>query len=236
MPYIAPISHQAFVPRGTPTQVGGNGIMWESGGTQNLMNSCLSAITQYNPAGLNVVNLNTWNDFAEGSAFTPSKQNGFHWLDLFAWYMVQMVTGSYPTIVRDGLYLTHRKQKTTGTTYTSVQKKFVVAAGTPSGASFTGTAWIDILDVTVYLVTAATVEVTSGANAPVTFSLTPGRNRVSVPLAVGTQTARIIRGGVDAVVVTSPITVSATQLVQDMTYYGTSNFTSVPRPVPVIPD
>jgi lysophospholipase L1-like esterase len=236
MPYIAPISHQAFVPRGTPTQVGGNGIMWESGGTQNLVNSCLSAIAQYNPTGLNIINLNTWNDFAEGSPFAPSKQNGFHWLDLFSWYMVQMVTGSYPTIVRDGIYLTHRKQKTTGGTYTSVQKKLVIAAGTPSGSTFTGTTWIDILDVTAFLVSAATLEVTSGANTPVTFSLTPGRNRVSVPLAVGTQTARIIRGGVDAVVVTSPIVVSNTQLVQDMTYYGTSNFASVARPVPVIPD
>ena len=237
MPYIAPISHQAFVPRGTPTQVGGNGIMWESGGTLNLVNSCISAIDQYNAAALNVVNLNTWNDFAEGSAFTPSKANGFHWLDLWSWYMVRMVTGAYPTIVRDGLYLTHREQKTTGTTYTSVQKKFVVAAGTPgTGGTFTGTTWVDILDVTVFLTSAATVEVTSGANAPVTFTLAAGRNRVTVPLALGTQTARIIRAGTAVVVVTSPITVTATQLVQDMSYYGTSNFAAVQRPVPVIPD
>jgi hypothetical protein len=151
--------------------------------------------------------------------------------------MVQMVTGAYPTIVRDGLYLTHREQKTTGTSYTSVQKKFVIAAGTPAtGGGFTGTTWVDILDVTVFLVSAATVEVTSGGNAPVTFNLAAGRNRVTVPLAVGTQTARIIRGGSAAIVVTSPIVVSATQLVQDMTYYGTSNFASVARPVPVIPD
>lgn len=238
MPYIAPISHQAFVPRGTPTQVGGNGIMWESGGTQNLVNSCQSAIDQYSSATLNVVNLNTWNDFAEGSAFTPSKANGFHWLDLWSWYMVRMVTGAYPAIVRDGIYLTHRKQRTTGTTYTSVQKKFVVGAGTPaSGGGFTGTAWIDILDCTVFLTATATVEVTSGANAPVAFaSLAPGRQRLTVPLGVGAQSARIIRGGVDAVVLTSPTPVSTSLLVQDMSYIGSSSFANVSRPVSVVPN
>jgi hypothetical protein len=239
MPYIAPISTQAFVPRGTPTQVGGNGIMWESGGTLNLENSCLSASNQLDPTGWNIVNINTWNDFTEGSSMAPSKGSGFHWLDLWSWHMVKMVTGSYPTIVRDGLYLTHRKQKTSGVTYTSVQKKFVVQAGTPSGSptTYTGTNWIDILDVVVYLTAPATVEVTSGTNAPVSFTLAAGRNRVTVPLGNGTQSARILRGGTPTgTAVTSPITVSATQLVQDLMYYGCSSFAGVARPVPVIAD
>jgi hypothetical protein len=235
MPYIAPISNQAFVPRGTPSQVGGNGIMWEAGGTQNLINSCISAIDQYNSAGWNVVNLNTWNDFAEGSHLCPSQRNGFNWLDLWSWYAVRMITGSYPTIVRDGIYLTHRPQMVTGVSYTSVQKKFVVAAGTPgTGGTYTGTSWVNILDVTVFLTSPATVEVTSGSNAMVSFSLPAGRNRVQVPMVPGTQSARIVRAGVTVVLYTSPLTVSNTQLVQDLTYVpGGSYRRDNPGPIPV---
>ena len=238
MAYNAPISNQAFVPRGTATQVGGNGIMWESGGTLNLVNSCQSAIDQLDPNGLNIININTWNDFAEGSHVCPSQRNGFNWLDLWSWYMVRLVTGSFPTITREGIYLTHRRQLTSGVTYSSVQKKFVVAAGTPgTGGTYTGTTWINILDCTVFLTSAATVEVTSGSNAPVSFSLTAGRNRIQVPLANGTQSARIVRAGTAVVSYTSPLPVSATQLVQDLTEYtGGSLRLASPGPIPVVPN
>lgn len=227
MPYIAPISNQMQAARGNPEDPTTPGYIWEALGTLNLVNTCVSGIDQLT-TGLNIWNINTWNDITEASHFMPSVRNGFHWLDLFSYYAVRAVTGAYPTILREGLYLTHRPQKISGVTYTSIQDKFVTVMST--------TPLTDILDCTVYLTSAATVELVSGGNAPVTFSLSAGRYRVTAPLANGTQIARIKRGATVVKSLTSPQVVSATQLVQDLTYYGCSSFDDVARPVPVVPD
>lgn len=244
MPYIAPVSTQGYYPRGNTDNTGGFGYIWEAKGTQNLINSwTIGAVNQSGGVGTEMVQGITWNDVAEGSQVFPSSESGWHWLDLFLYFNIKHKTGSYPVIVRDGIYLTHRKQQTTdnhaggGATYSGVQTKFATRYHDPATghAGTIESPILNILDGVVFLTAAATVNLVSGG-VTTTFSAPAGFSRFECPLRLGTQSGTVVRAGVTVASVTSPIVVSATQVVEDLTYYGASSFAAVPRPVPIVAD
>lgn len=95
-----------------------------------------------------LIQIPTWSDYAEGAHLNPSTNHGWCWLDLNFYHMIRFKTGSFPTITRDALYLTHRRQPLDGKTSTTSLTSSVVTyngyrgstvriTGSPTGGTFT---------------------------------------------------------------------------------------------------
>lgn len=164
----------------------------------------------------------TWDDHAEGANIDPTVESGWFWLDVNAYWLVRYKTGSWPVITRDAIYLSHRRQPVSGVTYTSAaQTQFMVLAG--------NTTPVDQVEALVFSTTATgTVAITTSAGTT-SFDLStmtavvPGVYACVVALALGTASATLIRAGTTLATVNSAVTVSTTQPVQDMSYYGASS-------------
>ena len=163
----------------------------------------------------------TWNDYSE-TAVSPSAGHGYGYLDLSSYYLVKFKTGSYPTIKRDAVYLTHRTHTAKATpacaSYTSpkIPCTLLMESTDASIADY------DNVESTVFLTAPATVEIKIGANT-YNHNLPAGMSVVSNPLATGTVSARIMRGGTKVAGVTSPYIVTDSPPVQDMQYHIVSS-------------
>lgn len=216
--WMAPVSTGDDRPRG--------GAFWERRGTEQLRASWLAAM------GLNkslskvyreadMVQIPTWDDYAEGAEIQPNKYNGGVWADVNAYYMCRYKTGVWPTIVRDCIYLTHRIHPLTGTRYTSRQTKFAVRRGS--------TPETNEIEALVFVTSpSGTVTITAGGisqnfDVATATKVAPNVYSFRVPLRTGTVSAKYVRNGTTVAAVTSPHSVSTTQLVQDTTYRGASS-------------
>lgn len=81
-----------------------SGVFDEQQGLLTLRDQWLTAIAN----NVDWVQYRTWNDFSEGAQMVPSRNHGYSYLDVSAYYLTRWKTGSYPTIKRDALYLSHR--------------------------------------------------------------------------------------------------------------------------------
>jgi hypothetical protein len=78
----------------------------EAENTTNLRNTWQIAIN----SDADWVQLITWNDFGEGTAFAPSVQHGTALLELNAYFAAVYKTGRPPPVTVDQVFLTHRTQ------------------------------------------------------------------------------------------------------------------------------
>ena len=189
--------------------------------TEQLRTSWLAAIN----AGTQVewVQVPTWDDFAEGAMIGPTQESGFFWLDVSAYYLVRYKTGSWPTILRDAIYLSHRKQFVSGATITGGQTQTAVIAG--------ATAAVDQVEALVFTtVPTGTVVMTVGGastsfNVAAMTAVSPGLFSCTVPLALGAVSATFTRNSTQIAAVTSPTAVVGSVVSQDMSYYGCTSLT-----------
>lgn len=149
----------------------------------------------------------TTNDFTEGAPIARSHGSGYGWLDLCTYYNIRFKLGKFPAIVRDGLYLMHRKQsygyKGSQTT------PFGTWHGTPR----------DTISCLCFLTEPADITI-----AGVTTKDVPaGVTQLKVPLRYGTISATASRVGITTVSVTSPHTVEDSG-VSTKLQYVTSSF------------
>jgi hypothetical protein len=131
---------------------------------------------------VSIVQLQTWNDMTEDSAFTNLNVRGTALIDLNAYFAAWMHRGSPPTITSDFVFLFHHRQLTT-TSYTDATE----IAITEAYASHTPTT--DYIDVVTLLTAPASVAVatrdgTWRANAPA--GLHEWLLYVPSPITVGT--------------------------------------------------
>lgn len=196
-----------------------SGIFWESGGWQNLMVSMNNTITN----GHTAVQIPTWNDWWESSGIAPSRYHGHSVLDVFSYYVCKKRLGYAPPIIRDTLYLAHRIHQTPelgNPTFT---------APALSGVSYTsrqirtgGTAARNEVDVMGFLTAPGVVKIRVGSTTYTHNVVSVAEPfRVQAPLAAGTISCWVERGGVEVAGTRcdSPWTVNfTTQEVQDLSY------------------
>jgi hypothetical protein len=216
--WMHPISLQDVRPRSAK--------YWESNNTENLRNTWEVA----RKSGADWAQLTTWNDLPEGSGMLPSAQHGFSFLDLNAYYGTWFKTGEAPKIVRDAVYLTHRKQKISAPISFPQSLKMSAAAGASSGR--------DTVEALTFSRAPGTVEITTGGKTT-SCAVDAGVDTCVVPLGIGTVSAKLIRSGTPVATLTSPFTVDATPNVQDFEYVGSSSLrqgTSSSAPVAISDD
>ena len=180
------------------------GLFWEAENTQNLRNTWQIA----RDSGAEWVQLTTWNDYTEGSHIAPSADQGYSWLDLQAYYISWFKTGVQPTIVRDGITLTHRTQLA-ATRPSYPQTKLMVNAG--------GSPTRDTIEAHSFLTAPATITIKAGTQTT-TCTAPAGVSTCIAPLKTGTISAFATRGTTTSAGVTSPQPVTATPYLQDLHY------------------
>jgi hypothetical protein len=185
------------------------GIYDEANNTQNLRDTWALA----RASRADWVLLPTWNDYTENSHIAPSALHGYAFVDLMAYYITWFKTGTAPSIVRDGVYLTHRRQPYAATpSYPqSILQKW--RGGTPPR---------DTVESLSFLTSPATVSINVGG--VVTSCSSPaGVSTCLAPLRAGSVSVTVTRSGTAVTSVTSPAPVSAKPYVQDLEYVAASS-------------
>lgn len=164
------------------------------------------------------VHIPTWNDYAEGAQIAPTVQHGYTYLDLTSYYLTWYKTGTKPRIVRDVIYLTHRKQPFAATPAYHQDKLMTLKGGSPPR---------DTVEALTFLTAPGTVTITVGGTTQ-RCDVPAGVGVCTVPLGLGTVGASVTRAGAEVASVTSPYPVTDDPYVQDLQYVGVTSA----RPVP----
>jgi hypothetical protein len=198
--WMQPVSVQDERPR--------SGIYDEAGNSENLRLTWQGAID----GGSDWVQIPTWNDYSEGAEVSPSTHIGWSPLDISSYYIARFKTGTLPAVKRSVLYLSHRIQPA-GAAPTGGQTILMHLRGGGSPAR-------DGVEALTILSAPATVTVKTGA-ATTTYVAPAGLSAQVVPLQIGTVSARFEQAGLTGTV-TSPFTIVARPVVQDLQYHYVS--------------
>ncbi|MFJ2033314.1 endo-1,3-alpha-glucanase family glycosylhydrolase [Streptosporangium sp. NPDC087985] len=185
------------------------GIFDEAGNTENLRASWKGAID----GKADWVQLTTWNDYSENTQFAPSRNAGWTYLDINAYYLTCYKLGC-PKITKDVAYLTHRVQPVAATPTYAQTKLMNLRSGS--------TAARDTVEVLSMLTAAGKVSVTIGGTTQ-TYDAPAGVSAKTLPLKVGSVSATVTRNSATVAKVASPYTVTATPYVQDLHYRAVSS-------------
>lgn len=185
------------------------GVFDEAGNTENLRATWKGAID----GKADWVQLTTWNDYSENTQFAPSRNAGWTYLDINAYYLTCYKLGC-PKITNDTAYLTHRVQPA-GAEPSYAQTKLMKLRGGSTAAR-------DTVEVLSMLTAAGKVSVTVGGTTQ-TYDAPAGVSAKTVPLKAGTASATVTRSSATVAKVTSPYTITATPYVQDLHYRGASS-------------
>ena len=189
---------------------------WESRGSRTLENTWMAAIDA--TAYTEMLQQTTWNDFAESAHLCPTPQQGYSLVDLNTYWLHKWKTGSFPVIVRDGLYLFHRKHPHGLGSFTGSQSRFGLLAGSTTA--------VNEVEVLAFAKSAATLELLVNGAVTQSTSITTGMNRVNWSLpASGVLSARMTRSGtvVPGTVATSNVTLGAAQQIDNFCYLAFSS-------------
>lgn len=165
--------------------------------------------------GADLVQLVTWNDYSEGTAFAPSAGHGHSFLDINAYFATRFKTGSAPIVKGDAIYVTNRIQPFAAIPTTPQQ----LMTPTLSGSTVKPR---DAVEVLTFLSKSADVTVTIG-NTTQTYTAPAGLSTKDFPIAVGGISATAVRGSSQVAKVVSTHPIVAKPLVQDLAYYASSS-------------
>jgi hypothetical protein len=190
-------------------------LYWEAENTENLRYTWNSAIA----GNADFVQMATWNDYGEGTQFSPSMRDRSSFLDLSSYYVSRFKTGAWPRIVKSGAYVTHRTQ-------------FAAAKPDPSGGNTKlmkpnmavgqSTAPRDTIEVLTFLTAASNVTVTIGSKV-YRYLAFAGYYAKLLPLGYGSVTVTARGPGV-SFIVRSPFPVRSSFQVQDLQYRAASSY------------
>ncbi|MGW2148445.1 endo-1,3-alpha-glucanase family glycosylhydrolase [Nonomuraea bangladeshensis] len=185
------------------------GVFDEAGNTENLRATWKGAID----GKADWVQLTTWNDYSENTQFAPSRNAGWTYLDINAYYLTCYKLGC-PKITNDVAYLTHRLQPVAAAPAYAQTKLMKLRGGS--------TAARDTVEVLSMLTAAAKVSVTVGGTTQ-TYDAPAGVSARTFPLKPGTASATVTRNSATVAKVVSPYTITATPYVQDLHYRAVSS-------------
>ncbi|MCW2804810.1 MAG: hypothetical protein JWN06_3027 [Propionibacteriaceae bacterium] len=161
------------------------------------------------------VQLVTWNDYSEGTSFAPSVAHGETFLDVSSYYATRFKRNATPSITRDLIYVTHRRQSYKAAPLVKHQLMSPNLGGSR-------TAPRDTVEVTTFLKAPAKVTLKVGSSSR-TFSAPKGIWTATVPLKTGWVSASAVRTGKTVASVKSPHLVMSRLKVQDLQYYSASS-------------
>ena len=225
-PAVNPVDRSVGTPIFRAEQVRARGKLWmqtvsvqderpyqamysEADNTQNLRNTWQIA----RDSGSEWVQVATWNDYAEGTAISPSMHHGRAYLDLVSYYATWFKTGVEPPVARDMVYLTHRTQPYSARPTYPETSLMQITAGSPAS---------DLVEALTFLTAPATVTVTVGGETT-TCDLPAGVNACDAPLRAGRVSVHVTRGATNVASVTSPFVVTLRPRVQDLQYIAVSS-------------
>lgn len=178
-----------------------------------------------------MVQVPTWSDYAEGAMIAPTVNREWCPLDVSMYYLIKWKTGTYPDIVRDTLYLSHRIQPTDDVatiTYTGGQTSLMTKR---TG----GTATQNTVGVLCFLTAPADVTVNIGGRISTHLNVPAGVTTLRdplLPIGTGLVSCSATRGGNVIAQVTSSEArrVRTTLVSQDMAYRMASSRASFKTP------
>ncbi|MFI9597399.1 endo-1,3-alpha-glucanase family glycosylhydrolase [Nonomuraea sp. NPDC052265] len=185
------------------------GVFDEAGNTENLRATWKGAID----GKADWVQLTTWNDYSENTQFAPSRNAGWTYLDINAYYLTCYKLGC-PKITNDSAYLTHRVQPVAAKPSFAQTKLMALRGGS--------TAARDTVEVLTMLTAPGKVLVTVGGTTQ-SYDAPAGVSAKTFPLKAGAASATVTRGSATAAKVVSPYPVTATPYVQDLHYRAASS-------------
>lgn len=185
------------------------GVFDEAGNTENLRATWKGAID----GKADWVQLTTWNDYSENTQFAPSKNAGWTYLDINAYYLTCYKLGC-PKITNDTAYLTHRIQPVAAQPSFAQTKLMKLRGGS--------TAARDTVEVLTMLTAAGKVSVTIGGTTQ-SYDAAAGVSAKTFPLKAGTASATVTRSAATVAKVVSPYSITATPYVQDLHYRAVSS-------------
>ena len=159
-----------------------SGVFDEQQGMATLRDQWLTAIAN----DVDWVQYRTWSDFSEGAQMIPSRNHGYGYLDVSAYYLTRWKTGAYPTIKQDALYLSHRISTWNNH---NTQASQTVWQNPRNSSSNPGN---DIVDVMSFLTAPGKVTVKVGSNT-YTYDAPAGVFNKQLPLANGQVSATLSR-------------------------------------------
>lgn len=182
----------------------------EAENTTNLRNTWQIAIN----GDADWVQLITWNDYGEGTAFAPSVQHGTALLELNAFYAAIYKTGIAPPSAYDRVFVTHRTQLVGASQFGRQSSLATLRDGSVPGR--------DTVEALTILTGPAQVTVRVGSQTTVCDA---DAGLSICDAAIGSLdgpdvqvSVRVSRGDQSVLELTSPHRISATPPVQDLTY------------------
>lgn len=195
--WMQPVAYQDNRPREGNYQESGNGI------TSRL--SWQVALSQ----GVDWVQLITWNDYAEMTAFAPSDKHGWALLDMNAFGIAYFKFGIPPTILRDAIYLSYRTQPVSARArYPERDPMELVPESAPAR---------DAVEVVTFAVSASTVKAQVGS-ASYSCDVPKGIGVCTFSLQLGSIAARMYRDGDEVASAHASLPVTDSPYVQDFQY------------------
>jgi hypothetical protein len=199
--WMQPVSVQDERPR--------SGLFDEAANTQNLRATWDVARL----GGADWVLVPTWNDWAEGTAVAPSQFHGYAFLDVMAYYIAWFKSGVQPDIVRDGVYLTHRRAMVTAAPRFPQTRLMTLRGGTPAR---------DTVESLNFLTAPSSVAVDVGGQVT-TCEVPAGISTCVAPLRPGSVSVTVTRSAAVLISLESPTAVVDRPYVQDLQYVAVSS-------------
>lgn len=180
----------------------------EPRGLGALATSWARIIASTTSSSIPIVQMVTWNDYAEGSAFGPSRASGSAALAYNAWQAEKWRTGATPRILKDVAFVSHRDQLL-GATITGGQTKLM----TQNTSRSQRTESKDEVEIRTILTTSATVRAEVGGQVS-TFVAPAGESVTYVAARAGSVRVTLSTG----LVVESPIVIRSKSGNQDRSW------------------
>lgn len=195
--WMAPVAAQDVRPSGTTFD--------EASNTATLRATWNRAIND----GADLVQMITWNDYAETTHFAPSVAHGWAFLSLSAYFAATFQHAHAPDITRDAVYITHRLHDYR-TQPTSGHRTMNLRGGTqPSNR----------VEVVTLLTSPATIEVRLGDKRQ-RYKASAGLGIETFPLSAGRVSVQVRRSGDIVTEACSPVRVRTSTDIQDLQYYA----------------
>lgn len=186
-------------------------IFTEAGNLESIRAGWQKAISEQ----AELIQLCTWNDYSEGSEFNMTPGTGRVVQDVSSYYLVKHKTGSFPTIRRDTIYLSHRDQMASSIKTTTHQTKWFSERTYAPG---TYTPFREKIEALVFLTAPATVTITV-AGVTSTFYAPAGVSAHLTDARFGTVSASVTRSGTVVAAVDSPVPIRETVHTEDRCYF-----------------
>jgi hypothetical protein len=187
-----------------------NSMMWEAANTRLFRAEWSKAIAE----APDFVHLITWNDYSESTEISPSNGTQYIFYDLTRFYTHWFKTGQMPSIVKDAIFYTHRRQ---------IERLGEPPISTDLPMKLNGAeALHNDIEMIAFLTSPAQLEIEIDGQH-YTADAQAGLAELRAPAAVGRPRFRILRNGVAVVEKLSDWPIEGHPNVEDPSYVGGSS-------------